>query len=57
MNLPLDNNQNKFKKNKQILFKANLPIAWERKTEKLNIIEKAVDVIMQISLLLTNRQI
>lgn len=57
MNLPLDHNQNKFKKKKQILFQANLPIAQERKTKKLNIIEKAVDIIMQISLLLTDRQI
>lgn len=40
MNLPLDDNQNNFKKNKQILFQANLPVAQERKTEKLNIIEK-----------------
>lgn len=57
LNLPLDHNQNDFKKNKQILFQANLPIVWERNTEKLNITEKAVDTIMQISLLLTDRQI
>lgn len=57
MNLPLDHNQNKFKEKKQILFQANFPIVQERKTKKLNIIEKAADIIMQISLLLTDRQI
>lgn len=49
LNLPFDHNQNKFKKNKRILFQANLPIASER--------EKVVDIIMQTSLLLTDRQI